>query len=168
MKSKFSKKLELVTNAAIILAVAVLGYFLFQKYFSAEGAPPVRPEIVRGTKISLAGINWAQNRRTLLLVLQKNCPGCSNSMPFYKTLVEKSKGKEIQLVAVLPDSREEGIQYLKENGVEIREIRQVRRDELNEVSVTPTLILIDERGEVLISWTGKLPSEKEKEVTDNL
>jgi len=57
---------------------------------------------------------------------------------------------------------------LKENGVEIREIRQVRRDELNEVSVTPTLILIDERGEVLISWTGKLPSEKEKEVTDNL
>lgn len=164
MKTDFSKKIETVANLTIILVAILLGYFLIQKFFFQQNSQPPT-EIVKGTKISLPDIDWKANRKTLLLVLQKGCHFCSESMPFYKNLVEKTKEKGVKLVAVLPDSREESQQYLRENGVEIQEIRQFQ---LNLVQGTPTLILLGEQGEVLNSWIGKLPSEKEKEVTDNL
>ncbi len=167
MTHGFSTKIETIANAAIIVVAVLLSGFLIQKYFFSENSQPKPAEIVKGTKISLPDVNWRQNRKTLLVVLQKDCRFCSESMSFYKTLVEKSKEKGIQLVAVLPDSREEGFQYLKENGVEIREIRQSRLGEIN-VRGTPTLILTDEKGEVLNSWIGKLSFEKENEVIDSL
>ncbi len=167
MKTEVSKKLETVTNLAIIVVAIMLGFVLVQKYFRGENPEKTPTEIVKGTKISLSDVSWRQNQKTLILVLQKDCRFCSESMPFYKTLVEKSKVKGVQLIAVLPDSREEGVQYLKENGVDIQEIRQSRLDEIN-VQGTPTLILLNDKGEVENSWVGKLPSEKETEVTENL
>lgn len=167
MTNEFSKKIETIANAAIIVVAVLLSGFLAQKYFFSENSQPKPTEIVKGTKISLPDVNWLQNRKTLLVVLQKDCRFCSESMPFYKKLVGKSKEKGIQMVAVLPDSREEGIQYLKENGVEIQEFRQSKLGEIN-VRGTPTLILTDEKGEVLNSWIGKLSFEKENEVMDSL
>jgi thioredoxin-related protein len=167
MKTEVSKKLETVTNLVIIVVAIILGFVLIQKYFRSENPEKMPTEIVKGTKVSLPDVSWRQNQKTLLLVLQKNCRFCSESMPFYKTLVEKSKVKGVQLIAVLPDSREEGVQYLKENGVDIQEIRQSRINEIN-VQGTPTLILLNDKGEVENSWVGKLPSEKETEVIENL
>lgn len=167
MKIEVFKKIEMITNVAIIAAVVMLGFLLIQKSFSPKSPQKQDLQISKGTKISLPDVNWAQNRKTLVLVLQKDCKFCSESMNFYQTLVEKSKEKGIQLVAVLPDSREEGFQYLKKNGVEIQEIRQVQTTEIN-VKGTPTLILINNKGEVEDSWTGKLPSEEEKEVIASL
>jgi thioredoxin-related protein len=168
MQSKFSQRIEVVTNIAIILAVILLSYFLIHRFFFQQNSqlkPP--PEIIKGMKISLADMDWQANQKTLLLVLQKGCHFCSESMPFYKTLVEKSKEKGIKLVAVLPNSREEGSQYLRENGVEIQEVRQVQLNTIN-VKGTPTLILVNNNGEVDESWIGKLPSDKENEVIGSL
>lgn len=167
MARGFSKKLETATNVAIILAALVLGYFFIEKYFFGQNTQSATSEITKGSKISLTDFDWRQNQKTLLLVLQKDCHFCSESMPFYQTLVNKSKEKGIRLVAVLPNSREESIQYLKENGVDISEIKQVPANEIN-VRGTPTLLLVDDKGEVLNLWMGKLPSEKEKEVIENL
>ena len=167
MKTGFAQKLETVTNMAILLAVLILGYLFIEKYFLSENTQPQPTEIAKGTKISLPEISWEQNKKTLLLVLQKDCHFCSESMPFYKTLVQKSKEKGIKLVAVLPNSREESIQHLKENGVEIQEVIQASSKNIN-VQGTPTLILTNDKGEVLNSWIGKLPSEKEQEVIGNL
>lgn len=163
-----SKKLEIVTNLAIICAISVFGYFTAQKYFSS-GKDSVQPnEVAVGTKILLGETDWLNNRKTLLLIIRKDCQFCSESVPFYKTLVEKTKEKGIKLVAVLPTSREESQIYLKENGVNIQEIRQADDVLKQIVKGTPTLILVNERGEVLNFWKGKLPSEKEKEVLNNL
>jgi hypothetical protein len=84
-------------------------------------------------------------------------------MPFYKSSVEKTDERGIKLIAVLPNSREESQQYLKENGVEIREARQAKLDSVS-VRETPTLMLINGKGEVENFWIGKLPSQKESEV----
>jgi thioredoxin-related protein len=164
MQSKLSQKIEISANVAIIIVAILLGYFLTQKFFFQQNSkqPPV--EITKGTKISLADVDWQANQKTLLLVLQKGCRFCTESMPFYKTLVEKAKEKGVKLVAVLPDSREESIQYLKENGVEIQEISQSGLNELN-VKGTPTLLLVDQNGEVTNSWIGKLNANREQEVS---
>jgi thioredoxin-related protein len=167
MQSKFSQKIELSANIAIITVAILLGYFLIQKFAFKPNPKQPPTEIAKGTKISLADVDWQANQKTMLLVLQKGCHFCTESMPFYKTLVEKSKEKGIKLVAVLPNSREESLQYLKENGVEIQEIKQARIDSIN-VHGTPTLITTDEKGEVVNYWMGKLTSQKEGEVLENL
>jgi thioredoxin-related protein len=167
MNVKLTKYLEIATNLAIIAVAIMLGYLLIQKYFLGENKQPQPTEIVKGTKNSLPDVSWQQNKKTLLLVLQKDCHFCSESMPFYKTLVEKSKEKGIKLIAVLPNSREESIQYLKENGVDIQEVKQAQISEIN-VKGTPTLILVNNQGEVENSWIGQLPLEKENEVINNL
>ncbi len=165
---KSLNKLETITNIAIILVAILLCGLLVQKFYFKSEIQSKPAEIVKGSKISLPDFQGQANQKTLLLVLQKDCQFCTESMPFYKTLIEKSKKKGIQVVAVLPDSREEGIQYLKENGVDnIREIRQVSPNKIN-VRGTPTLILMDDTGEVLNLWIGKLSTEKEKEVMENL
>jgi len=167
MQSKIIRKLEIIANILIISVAVLLGYFLIQKSFfqTQNDSQPI--EIPAGTKISLSETDWSANRKTLLLVLQKGCKFCTESMPFYKTLIEKSKEKGVKIVAVLPDSREESLRYLKENGVEIQEIRQSRLGSLN-VRGTPALMLIDDKGEVSNSWIGLLPSEKEAAVMEKL
>jgi thioredoxin-related protein len=167
MQSKLSQKIELSANIAIILVAILLGYLLTQKLIFQQNTKQPPMEIAKGTKISLADVDWQANQKTMLLVMQKGCHFCTESMPFYKTLVEKSKEKGIKLVAVLPNSREESVQYLKENGVEIQEIKQAELDSVN-VQGTPTLIMIDEKGEVVNSWIGRLPVLKEAEVIRNL
>lgn len=168
MQSKLSQRVELFANIAIILVAILLGYFLIQRFFFQQNQQPQPPtEIAKGTKISLPDVDWQANQKTLLLVLQKGCKFCTESMPFYKTLVERAKEKGIKLVAVLPNSREEGSQYLKENGVEIQEIRQVQLNSVN-VRGTPTLILVNDKGEVENSWVGKLPSNVEVKILDGL
>jgi thioredoxin-related protein len=166
MQSKFSQKIELSANITIILVALLFGYFLTQKFFFQQTSKQPPTEIAKGTKIFLADVNWQANQKTILLALQKGCRYCTESMSFYKTLVEKSKEKGIRLVAVLPNSREESIQYLKENGVEIQEIKQAELDSVN-VGGIPTLILVNEKGEVSDSWMGKLSSQEE-EVIENL
>lgn len=165
MQSKLSQRVELFANIAIILVAILLGYFLIQRFFFQQNPQPQQPptEIAKGTKISLAEVDWQANQKTLLIVLQKGCKFCTESMPFYKTLVEKAKEKGVKLVAVLPNSREEGSQYLRENGVEIQEIKQAQLNSVN-VRGTPTLILVNDNGKVLSSWVGKLPANKEHEV----
>jgi thioredoxin-related protein len=168
MQSKFSQRIETFANIAIIIVAILLGYFLIQKFFFQQNLQPQPPiEIVKGTKISLPDVDWQANQKTLLLVLQKGCKFCTESMPFYKTLVEKAKEKGIKLVAVLPNSREEGSQYLRENGVEIQDVKQ---SQLNSINVwgTPTLIFVNENGEVANSWIGKLPLEIEKMILNQL
>ncbi len=168
MQSKLSQRVELFANIAIILVAILLGYFLIQKFFFQQNPKPQPPtEIAKGTKMSLPDVDWQLNQKTLLIVLQKSCKFCTESMPFYKILIEKAKEKGIKLIAVLPGSREESLQYLRGNGVEIQEIRQA---ELNSVNVrgTPTLILVNEKGEVSNSWVGRLPNEKATEVMANL
>lgn len=168
MKSEFSKKLETITNVLIILVAIALGYFLIQKFFFQSPAEPQSPtEIAKGTKVSMSEIDWNANQKTLLVFLQKSCPVCTESMPFYKNMVEKSKEKGTKIVAVLPSSREESLKYLKENGVDIQEIKQFQPNTVD-VSRTPTLILVNAKGEVENSWIGKLPSEKEAEVMEKL
>lgn len=167
MKSNFQQKIELLANIAIIIVAVLLGYFLITNFFFQPNSPTKKGfEIAKGTKMPLPSVDRQANQRTLLLVLQKDCHFCTESMSFYKTLVEKSKEKNTKLVAILPNSSEESFQYLKENGVEIQEIKQLQ---LSEVSVrgTPTLILLNEKGEVENSWIGKLSTQKEKEVTES-
>lgn len=164
--SSLHKRIELLANVAIIVVAILIGVVLVQRFFFAGTVQPSK-QIAIGSKVSLPGVEWDKNGKTLVLVLQKGCRFCSESAPFYQRLAQATAAKGVKLIAVLPQSTDEGHEYLNTLSVPIIDIRQASLSSLN-VSGTPTLILVNDKGEVAASWVGKLPSDKESEVLAQL
>lgn len=166
MNNKLNKRIELVVNLAIILVVILIGVFFVKNYLLPSRSTPetVDYRVPAGTKVSLPEIDWAQNGETLLVVLKKGCRFCAESAPFYQRLASETAAKNgVRLVAVLPQEINEAKQYLSSLNVPIDEVRQAELAALG-VRGTPTLILVNGKGEVVESWAGKLPAEDETEV----
>jgi thioredoxin-related protein len=162
-------RLNKIINVAIVLVIILIGVVFTSKYLLHRNAAEGKDyRVAAGTKVYLPGMDWTQNEKTLLLVLQKGCRYCKQSAPFYQRLVkETATNRTIRLVAVLPQDVADGTQYLKELDVPISEVRQAALETLK-VQGTPTLILVNSKGEVVESWAGKLPSDTETEVLKRL
>jgi thiol-disulfide isomerase/thioredoxin len=115
---------------------------------------PQRQLIQVGKKIALPGIDWSKSARTVVLALSTGCHFCSESAPFYQKLQQQNPSN-VRLVAVLPQSVEEGRNYLTKLGVSLNEVVQAPLASVS-VSGTPTLLLINHDGVVTDSWVGKL------------
>ena len=160
-----TKRLEQLANVAIIIVALLLGGVLVKRYLLPQAeSPQAQARIQPGTKLSVPGVEWGKNERTLLLVLSTSCHFCTESGPFYKRLMEaRSDKKKVRVVAVFPQTPEEGRQYLAKFGVVADEIRTATPMSLG-VRGTPTLILTDSKGAAVSTWIGKLPVTKEDEV----
>lgn len=157
--------LEWVLSIGIpLLIVAGLYVKLHQKQEAAFSGRS--PQI--GEAVHLAGIDWADNRLTLIAVMQVGCHWCEESAPFYRALTaQESAGHKFHVVAVLPQSRNQSQEFLHTLGIGIQDIRQKELYELD-VSGTPTLLLVDYRGRIKAFWVGKLEPASEKDVFNNL
>lgn len=167
--SKITRKIEVAANISIIIVAVLIAGTVIQRYFFKTPSPkPVaQAQPQPGTKVSLPDFSWSDSSRTLVLALQKGCRYCTESAPFFKRLKEEVKGKNIKLVAALPGQVEESRSYLREIGLSDLEVRQSSLDNL-QVAGTPTIILVNDKGEVVNYWVGKLPNSKEEEVVSKL
>ena len=167
------KRVELLANIAIIIVAVLLGVVLVKQLLLDKTDQPARaasarPELRRGDKVPLSGVDWASNSHTLLLVLQQGCRFCTESAPFYQRLVKETAGRtDLKLVALLPQNVDEGKQYLKEIGVDIPDVRQVSPNQVN-VGGTPTLILVNNEGVATDVWAGMIPQDSESKVLSKL
>ena len=176
------KKLEVLANIAVVIASVVLCTVLAKNYlFSpnkqsavAATAPPVsqvaspsrKRSIEPGTKVSLPGIDWSKSNRTVVLALSTGCHFCSESAPFYQKLQQQNPNN-VRLVAVLPQSVEDGRNYLIKLGVSLNDIVQAPLASVG-VSGTPTLLLINHDGVVTDSWVGKLSDNDAAQVINRI
>ena len=157
MLTGISKKIELAANLAILVVSCLLAVALVKAYFLNESG-----EVVTSTpSVASLDIPWNQNGQTLVLALSKNCRFCTESAPFYQQL-SKSKGNT-HIVVLLPQSVEEGQEYLEQLGVSVDEVKQFSLEKIG-VSGTPTLLLVDTAGVVKNFWVGKLSPEQEANV----
>jgi hypothetical protein len=173
------KKLETAANLVIIVTASLLCVVLIGHLVAKPPAPVVptvgvddsrakRSPVERiqpGTKLSIAGIDWAKNGRTLLIAVSDKCHFCTESAPFYRQLVRDSGAT--QLVAVLPQPVEDGKKYLQGLNVAIHDVRQVPLTSVG-IRATPTLILVDSHGVAIDSWMGRLPAPQETAVLTSL
>lgn len=166
------KKIELVANLAIVAVALLLCTVLVKSYIlpaptheRAREMAETRKSIGRGDEVAISGIDWQKNGRTLLLALSSTCHFCTQSAPFYQRVV-KERG-DTQLVALLPQSAEEGRSYLEQLNITVADVRQASLARLG-LSGTPTLILVSERGIVSDVWVGALAPSKENEVLSRL
>jgi hypothetical protein len=155
--NKLENRIETLANAAIIIAVLLslgLGAYMF---FPRGSSQP--PDMKAGDKLPATGIDWSKADQTLVLVLQKGCHFCAESAPFYKRLTAAS----VSIVAALPGERNESEAYLDSLGVKVNEIIKINPGSLA-IRGTPTLILVDNQGNITGVWAGKLGAEDEESV----
>jgi thiol-disulfide isomerase/thioredoxin len=167
--SNLHKKIELLSNLGIIVVAILLGVVLVNRYLlpsSPKSETVESAQIKPGMKLSLPGVDWGRSSKTLLLVLSTNCHFCTESAPFYQRLAqEKAKHEDISLIAIMPQSVSEAQKYLNDHGISVDQIRQAAPGAAY-ARGTPTLIMVDKTGSVVESWVGKLPPEKEVEVSN--
>lgn len=175
MKNKLASGVEILANVAIIVVALLLGVVLVRNQ-SGSGAqtrgasaqPRTMASLAPGSKLPLAGVNWSENGRTLLLALSSRCHFCTESAEFYQRLAAARAGREdIRLVAVLPQDAGEGGAYLDKLGVKVDEVRQSSLDAVGAAG-TPTLVMVDGEGAATEMWIGKLAPDKETEVIDRI
>jgi len=155
------KRINLALNLAIVLVVILIGVVFARNYLRLGRSVPHRD--FRGTKVNLTGVDWAHNEQTLLLVLDQKCRFCTESAPFYQRLTQLATNSRVRLIAVLPQDVAASREYLDNLKVPIEEVRQSSLDVMR-VEGTPTLILVNGKGEVMEAWAGRLSTEEENEV----
>lgn len=170
--NNIANKVQLLANLATILIAILLGIAVTQQYFLTKQTRYPEPAsfvpVHAGATLSVPGIDWTKNDRTLLMALSRGCHFCSASAPFYKKLTQELSGrKDVGMVAAFPQPVDEARNYLSTLGVSIGDVRQLRLDSLG-VLGTPTLILVDREGVVINAWRGQLSSDKEDEVFNQL
>ena len=161
MTDQFAKRSELIANIAIIVVACLFALTLVKTYFlDRQSQPPAISEKQLPDKVSASSLNvdWKKTEQTLVLALSNTCHFCSESAPFYKR-VALNKGK-VRLIAIFPQSIEQGQAYLKQLGVAVDEVKQFRLDTMG-VQGTPTLFLINSSGVITEKWVGKLPPDQE-------
>lgn len=172
------KRTETAANIAIIVVAAVATITMIRSSFSGGAArqpdqpsrAPVRtiarpPTPAPGTNLALPAVDWSLSRQTLVLALAKGCRFCADSAPFYRKLAgEIAARKDMRLVAVFShETPEEARAYLDGLGVPITDVEQASLEAIG-ARGTPTLILADNTGKVLESWTGAQKPDKEAEL----
>lgn len=161
-----TKKIELGANIAIIVVAILLGTVILRSLLSSrsgrrQGRPPA---IQPGTQLLLPGVDWKANGRTLVLALSTRCHFCTESAPFYQRLAqERLNNPRLRLIALFPQSVEDGQNYLEHLGIKVDEVRQAQLESLG-LTGTPTLVLANNEGIVEDSWRGKLVSDDEEKL----
>lgn len=159
--SSISKVIELTANTVticvVVVGLAVLA--IAQLWPSHEGR-----ELAVGEKLKVGALEWSTHKYNIVLALQTGCHFCSESAPFYRTLLKGiSNNQDVQVIAVLPDSADESHRYLKEEGIEPHVVVQSDLKSLG-IRGTPTVVVADSNGKIAGVWEGKLSPQKEEQV----
>lgn len=159
--------LQNVANIATILVSALLSVVLVKVFLLPPSVRPsagaqAQPLVGQNIKESLPGVDWAKNKRTLVLALSTQCHFCTESAPFFQR-IQKEAANNVKMVAVLPQAVADSRKYLDGEGVHVEDVKQATLATIG-VTGTPTLILVDRSGKVADAWQGKLQPDQETAV----
>lgn len=153
----------------IAVAVVVVAGIAVKRYLFESPTAPKQPsaQIVVGARMSIPGVNWEENEKTLAFFLKKDCPYCESSALFYRHLAEEALKRGVKLLAVVPHSVEEGRAYVNSLGLPIENIHSGSLASFK-VPGTPTVALLDNTGAVISVWVGGVTAAREQEMRDEL
>ena len=155
-------RLENLANLATILVSLVLSVVLVKVFLLPQSRPeanPMGPRVGMSLKQSLPGVDWAKNKRTLVLAVSTQCHFCTESAPFFQR-IQKERPEALKMLAVLPQAVDEGRKYLDGEGVHVDDVKQATLSAIG-VTGTPTMLLVDGKGTVAKVWQGKLPPDQQ-------
>lgn len=168
-------KLDTIANIAIIVVCIIAATILIRNTFfpPQPERPPGAPEEAKvGDQLpALQPVIPAGSERALVVALSPTCHFCTESMPFYKKLVDQrnQSGSPVKVIAAVPSqaAQAEESKMLSSAGVQPDAVVTVNFRDIK-VPGTPTILLVDNKGEVLDVWVGKLDEDREEEVLETL
>jgi hypothetical protein len=163
------KRLDLITNVAVIVtSVALLG-FLGNSWYGSRHAPQsrvARAQALVGRTVQLPGVDFTRKGKTLLIAISSTCHFCQESQPFYRQLAN-APGVTANLVAVLPTPQRDAENYVHSTISPSLQVVSASLDTID-VNSAPTLLLVDAQGKVEKAWVGKLDDAGQKQVQSEL
>ena len=163
-------KIELGVNIAIAIAVLTIAGVLVKRTFFAEQVKPptleAQAQQLLGTRINVPGADWAQNKKTLVFFLKKDCIYCDAVAPSYRELIGEAQAADAKLIAILPNPVEVGREYVKSLGLPIENLQSGALASYK-IPATPAVLVVDAEGVVRGVWVGAEPG-REKEMLAKL
>ncbi|HEY7216486.1 MAG TPA: hypothetical protein VIC28_17825 [Thermoanaerobaculia bacterium] len=169
--------LDTSVNVAILVVCALAIFVLIPKAYDAyrwltTPRPPAPREVKKGDRIQqLKAVLPAGTSRALVVAVSPTCHFCNESMPFYKQLLDQrnQKSSPVKFIAAVPFAEAKAEEAQKFAGAGAQPDGLVQLDfTAAKVPGTPTLMLVDNNGEVLDVWVGKLEEDRQKEVLEVL
>ena len=158
--------LDVTTNVVVILFAVIAIGVLVKNYFVPQ-REKTGFAINKGSIFpEIAGVDYKQTPRTLILALNVHCRYCTRSVPFYNSLdlARQENAGQVNIVAAFLNKEADLVKsYTDEKQLSVQAIAGVDLDKLG-VHSTPTLILIDSASKVLDTWSGELKPDGEREV----
>jgi hypothetical protein len=160
-------KLETIANLTIVITGVAMTALLVSRFVAERQQPP--PPISRqyqvGEKMA-AGfpVDFSSSAQTLLLVLSSRCHYCSESVPFYRDVLDahRADARFTRLVAIGLEDKTTLQEYLTQQGLAFDDVVTVTQDNFKVVG-TPTLLLVDRLGTVKGVWPGLLNDDRRKQ-----
>ena len=163
------KRLDLMTNVAVIVTSFALLGFLGNSWYGSHHAPQsrvARAQALVGKTVQLPGVDFTRKDKTLLIAISSTCHFCQEGQPFYRQLANMP-GVTANLVAVLPMPQRDAENYVHSSISSSLQVVSASLDTID-VSSTPTLLLVDSQGKVERAWVGKLDDASQKQVESQL
>lgn len=172
------RNVQFAANIAILILTPFFALFVVREITYDSPAAPNAVSTVQSSKIStnaratveivgkpvpVEGINWKENRKTVVLYLSTTCRYCKESVPFYRRLLKERTNGSAKVVALFTQPENEARSYLDLHGIKADDVISSSLRPLG-VTATPTVLLVNENGIVSNYWRGKLNEEKEAEV----
>src|SRR5713226_2081248 len=152
-------------GAQIVIAVAALAVagVVVKRYLSPRPVSPASlPRITMGERLNVPNVDWEQNKKTLVFFLKKDCVYCKYTAPFYRQLIEDASKRNVKMLAILPNSVEEGREYVESLDLPIENV-QTGLTSSYKIPGVPSVLFVDNQGIIKGIWIGAGPG-REKEV----
>jgi len=165
LRLRFEKYSSVASVVAIILVIVVIAGLLVQGYVRRSWQARQSQAAQQAALASIPRINLSDYQKTLVLLLNVDCGFCLRSLPFYQRVMQATavNGNRTQIIALFPNAESEVSTYITRNKLTCRYLHGVDFSKFR-VSGTPTILLADKDGNIVRSWEGQLPTEKEDEV----
>lgn len=157
---------DLIANAAIVLMCLTVVAYLGQKLLAKPPQPTVISPYRAGESFDLISEKERPSSdRTLIMVVRSGCQFCTESMPFYKRLLDQNPAPDQRRIVVMStDPVPTATSYLSTHGIEGLQVLPLPIAAKTHINGTPTLVLVDRSWKVLKAWNGKLNPEQEREL----
>lgn len=171
--------LDTVANIAIILVCAIAAVVLVRTHLLKPQQPGMPPQVEKGEQYDqLKAVVPAGTNRALVVAVSPGCHFCTESIPFYKNLIDQrnQKNSPVKFIAAVPTHEQpEEARKLVAEETQMFTAGGAQPDSMVnldfaavKVPGTPTLLLVDNNGKVLDVWVGKLNASAEKKVLKTL
>jgi rhodanese-related sulfurtransferase/peroxiredoxin len=165
MKNEKKLNFETIANVVVVLAIVVVTGIIVKKYLFDSNEPVQK--IAVGQKLSIPGVDWNQNGKTIILAVKQDCTYCTASAPFFRQIADEAGKQNIKIEVVSSDSEEYSKNYLAGLDIAIPDVHQVSLRKYG-FSGTPTLLFVNRDGTLKDMWMGGIDNQNSAMVLSKL